>query len=95
MENQLLKVQTKSQGWNAARSVASMKLSNVATEVNSFVVMLGSDKFTEIYLKTESGNIYRVIRAVSGSWVLEFLKIVEKNHCTILLKLSYIIVKFQ
>ncbi len=69
-KDDLVKVPVGISGYYAARSVDSMKLSNLATEVNPGLAMLGSDRFTELYLKTDSDNIYRVIKK-EGRWVLQ------------------------
>lgn len=76
MKNDLMKVQAEIGGWNIARSVHEIPLSNIATLVNPMIAMLGSDKFTQIYFRTASNNIYRIVQK-NNKWILENI-----NHRT-------------
>lgn len=89
-KDELVKVPASTHGhFNAARSVSAMKLSNLATEVNPYLAMLGSDKFTEMYIKTASGNIYRIKKEKHLGWVLQNMRKSNTNYVFAQTELHY------
>ena len=57
-----------------ARSFQEFPLQNLRGDLNPFVEFFGDDKFTDVYIRTESGDIYRIFQkeilfSTSHNWI--------------------------
>lgn len=66
---ELFKLPSKHGGFHLARSFDEFGLGSLE-RLNPLAAMLGGDRFTEVYIKTESGNIYRIHKNKSERWLL-------------------------
>lgn len=82
-KTELLKVTPKSGHigvYHIARSFENFNLVSLRSDLSSMTAMLGGDRFTEVYFRTKSGNIYKIFQeknefSQSGKWVL-----INKNN---------------
>jgi len=69
-------------GHYVARSFEQFNFLSLRSDLSSLAAMLGGDKFTEVYIKTKSGNIYKMFPEKNEFGQPEKWVLVNKNKPT-------------
>lgn len=69
-------------GHYVARSFEQFNFLSLRSDLSSLSAMLGGDKFTEVYIKTKSGNIYKIFQERNEFDQPEKWVLVNKNYPT-------------
>jgi hypothetical protein len=57
-----------------AKSFNEFATISLRSDLSNLTAMLGNDKFTEIYFRTEYGNIYKIYQNLEKKWILSHKK---------------------